>query len=228
MRGKKILYLVLVLSILISTLGFTSCNRKYDENEVISAAEALLKESEILNFVLFGKGIDCVYSNHQNGAYYESNSLHLRELGFSTIDELRVLIGKTFTEEYAENINSTVLSPIISDGINYSMTRYYQLYDDPVSKTDPICIMVYKDYNYLFRDSVEYKLDTIKVEGVKKQTLFLSVMATVTNDKGESQERKIEFELIEESEGWRINTPTYANYNSHIDEYDNLKDQEIK
>lgn len=228
MRGKKILYLVLVLSILISTLSITSCNRKYDENEVVTAATELLKESEMLNFVLFGKGIDCVYSNHQNGAYYESNSLHLRELGFSTIDELRVLIGKTFTEEYAENINSTVLSPIISDGVNYSMTRYYQLYDDPVSKTDPVCIMVYKDYDYLFRDSVEYKLDTVRVEGVKKQTLYLSVEATVTNGKGESQVRKIEFELIEESDGWRINSPTYANYNSHIDEYDNLKDQEIK
>ena len=53
-------------------------------------------------------------------------------------------------------------------------------------------------------------------------------MATVTNAEGKSQSTEIVFELIEEDNGWRINTGTFANYNAYRDRYDELKDQDIK
>ena len=91
-----------------------------------------------------------------------------------------------------------------------------------MNKTDPVCIMVHTQYNYLFTDTVEYDYSTVNVVGVKKKTLYVSVMAKVTNRDGESQQTEVVFELIEEGAGWRINTNTFVNYNAYRDKYDDL------
>lgn len=224
---KCILYFTLILATVVPVLNFTSCNRKYDEGEVIAAATDLLKKSEVLNVVLFGEGISPGGSN-QSGAYREADFLHLNKLGFTTISELEAMIRETFTAEYSDYVVSTVLSPIKVDGVMYSNTRYYQLYADEMTKTDPVCIMVHTEYEYIFTDTVVYDYSTIKVNGVKKKTLYISVMANVTNKNGDSQDVEVEFELIEQNNGWRINTGTFVNYNAYRDKYNDLKDQDIK
>ena len=224
---KCILYFTLILAMVVPVLSFTSCNRKYDEGEVIAAATDLLKKSEVLNVVLFGEGIAAGGTN-QSGAYREADFLHLNQLGFTTIAELENMIRETFSAEYSAYAISTVLSPIKVDGVMYSNSRYYQLYADEITKTDPVCIMVHTEYDYIFTDSVVYDYDSIKVKDVKKKTLYISVMATVTNRNGESQDTEVVFELIEENNGWRINSGTFVNYNAYRDKYDELKDQEIK
>ena len=233
MTGKRILkcilYFTLIVAMLVPVLNLTSCDRKYDEAEVRAAAEELLKESLTLNSVLYGPGIGTRDGGHQNGAYYEADFIHLVELGFTTVAELEDMIDETFSVEYARLIKSTVLSPISVDGVAYSSTRYYQYYADEIDKTDPVCIMVYRNYDYIFKDTVEYDYETIRVNDVKKQTLYISVDATVTDrESGKSQTRELVFELIEESSGWRINSPTYLNYNEYADRYDDMKDQNIK
>lgn len=226
---KRLLYFTLILAMLVPVLNLTSCDRKYDEAEVKAAATALLKESEMLNGVLFGQGIATVTGPNTNGAYHEADYLHLVSLGFTTIEELRARVNKTFTAEYAELIFSTILSPINVDGVAVANTRYYQKYADEMTKTDPVCIMVFRDYEYVFRDTVVYDYDSIRVTDVKKQTLYISVDLTVTDREDEqSQRRTLTFELIEEADGWRINSPTYMNYNAYADKYDDLKDQDIR
>lgn len=224
---KRILYFTLIIATLVPVLTFTSCDRKYDEAEVITAATDLLKKSEMLNLVLFGKGI-AASGQHQSGAYREADFLHLNSLGFTTVAGLEEKIREVFTTDYSEYAISTVLSPIRIDGAMVSNTRYYQLYADEINKVDPVCIMVHTEYDYIFTDTVVYDYSTVKVKDVKKKTLFISVMATVTNAEGKSQSTEIVFELIEEDNGWRINTGTFANYNAYRDRYDELKDQDIK
>ena len=231
---KCIVLFTLILAMLIPVLSFTSCkdkvkDRDYNEAEVLSAASTLLEKTEMLNVVIFGKGIGDNGSNGNTmGAYAEADFLHLQKLGFSTISELEIKIRETYTKSHADYIISTVLSPIMVDGVMVSNTRYYQKYEDEVNKTNPICIMVHREYEYIFTDSIEYDYSTLKVKDVEGNTLLISVMATVTNSDVDRQTTELVFELIEESNGWRINTNTFRNYNKYLDEYENLKDQPIK
>lgn len=225
---KRILYFTLIIATVVPVLNLTSCDRKYDEAEVISAATELLQKSEMLNVVLFGEGIATTSTGAQSGAYKEADFLHLNKLGFTTVKELEALVRGTFTVGYSDYAIKTVLSPITFGGVMYSNTRYYQLYADEINKIDPVCIMVHSEYDYIFKDTVIYDYSSIRVKDVKKKTLFISVNATVTNKNGESQDTEVVFELIEESDGWRINTSTFVNYNAYRDRYDDLKDQDIK
>ena len=231
---KCIALFTLLIVILVPVLSFTSCkdevkDRDYNEAEVLSAASSLLEKTEMLNVVIFGKGIGTSGSNGNTvGAYAEADFLHLQTLGFSTISELEIKIRETYTDSHADYIISTVLSPIMIDGVMVSNSRYYQRYEDEVNKTNPICIMVHREYEYVFTDSIVYDYSTLKVKDVEGNTLHISVMATVTNGDGDTQTTELVFELIEEVKGWRINTNTFRNYNAYLDEYENLKDQPIK
>ncbi|MBQ2794006.1 MAG: hypothetical protein IKL79_02185 [Clostridia bacterium] len=224
---KYILYFTLITATAVPVLTFTSCDRKYDEGEVITAATELLKKSETLNVILFGEGLATGGTN-QSGAYKEADFYQLNSLGFTTVVELEGKIREVFTVEYSDYAISTVLSPIQIDGAMVSNSRYYQLYADEVNKIDPVCIMVHTQYDYIFTDKVVYDYETVRVKDVKRKTLFISVMATVTNKEGQSQSTEVVFELIEESDGWRINTGTFVNYNAYRDRYEELKDQDLK
>ena len=64
---------ILLLAVTLTTLAFTtSCNRKYDEQEVVSEAKKLLKQAEMLNIVYFGAGISYVDSDENNGYYRQA------------------------------------------------------------------------------------------------------------------------------------------------------------
>ncbi len=204
----KLIALVIILSLLLSTV---SCNRKYDENEVLTAAEALLKQTEILNIVYYGDGIQYHDGEENNGYYRRANDAHLKELGFSTIDELITLTDNTFTKEYADTVYSTVLRAIKDETTVISPARYYQEYNDDGA---PLYIMVHSAYPTLMKDDISYDYASMKVSGVKKKRVFVKVSATVTNSEGQSQNTEITIALIEEDNGWRIDNPTYANYNS--------------
>lgn len=231
---KSIALFTLILAILVPVLSFTSCDkeipdREYDEAEVISAASALLEKTEMLNVVIFGKGIGTGGStSNQQGAYAEADFLHLQRLGFGTVSELEAKIREVYTVSHADYIVSTVLSPIMVDGVMVSNSRYYQKYEDEVNKINPICIMVHKEYEYVFTDSISYDYSTVRVKDVEGNTLMISVMATVSDSEGNSQTTELVFELIEESNGWRINTNTFRNYNEYLDKYEDLKDKPIK
>ena len=46
---KKIITAILIAAMLLSVFTMTSCNRKFDEAEVLEAAVKLLKTAEMLN-----------------------------------------------------------------------------------------------------------------------------------------------------------------------------------
>jgi hypothetical protein len=61
-------------------------------------------------------------------------------------------------------------------------------------------------------DKVEYKYDSVKVKDVEDEYLYLSVMAVITNEEGKSREEEIEFTMLEEINGWRLDSFTFAVY----------------
>lgn len=225
-RGRnKLVSILLVIVSVVSLLTLTSCekNRKYDEDEVIAATKVLLKEAEFLNFIYYGTGIQYYESEESNGNYHKASQSHLNELGFSTISELMVLTEKTFSDDYSSLLYSTILSALMDDTSVVSPTRYYQAYDEETK--EPTHIMVYSKFEPMFKDSIVYDYDSLKAERSKKEKVFVTVSATVTNSEGQSQVTTITITLVEESDGWKIDNPTYANYNALKDKYDELNNK---
>ena len=217
-RIVSFLALLLVASLLFS---LTSCNRSYDEEEVLTAAEELLRRGEILNAVYYGKGINYLSTGYSNGAYYEADPHHLRTLGFDTIEELQRMTEETFTSGYSLQIYSTVLSSISDEDGLYVMARYYQQ-NDVLDPDTPVCIMVYAGYEGIFDGNMVYDYSTLSVAGVKKDRVYVTVEADVRDDDGHAQTHTIRVTLIEEKNGWRIDSPTWANYNPNADRYNDL------
>ena len=223
---RRILCAIITVLTLIPLLTLTSCNRRYDESEVIEATKKLLKDAEMLNKVYYGSGIKYYDDNEEKGYYRKADSSHLDELGFSTIEELKALTEQTFSNEYSNLLYSTILSPIMTDTAVAKAARYYQAYDEKTKL--PSHIMVYSKFTPMMKDQIEYDFDSITVNGAKKEKVYVSVDAIVTSVDGKSQRVTLTVMLVEGEDGWRIDNPTYANYNESKDRYDELKDQEIR
>ena len=204
---KKLLSLIIIISIL--TL-LVSCNRKYDEEVVRVEAERLIRASENLNEIFWGRGIDYIEgTNTADGYYREASYSALKKFGFTTIKELEELTRATFSESYADSVLATTTSSIIDeDGIQF-LARYYQKYTDE-TYTEPECIMVYTQVKPLLLDEVEYFYDSLRVTHSKKKTVFVEIDCKVVREDGKTQTKTLEIGLVEEENGWRISTPTYS------------------
>ena len=61
--------------------------------------------------------------------------------------------------------------------------------------------------------SEEEILEAVEFAHNLGKKVYVTVKATVTLDGYEPQTREIRIALVEESEGWRIDSPTYLSYN---------------
>lgn len=223
---RKLVSLILAVIILTSLFSFSSCNRNYDEDEVIAVTKTLLKNAEVLNEIYYGNGIRYYEAEIKDAGYYKrADAEHLSSLGFSNIEELKALTEKTFSYKYSQNIYSTILYGFKEEGMIVSPARYYQYTDAESGET---FIMVYTKYEPSFKDSLVYDYDSIEIEKSKKEYVYVTVDATVTNSNGESQTVTLSVTLLEEESGWRICNPTYANYNASKDRYNELQNNNKK
>lgn len=222
----RIISLLLIAVTIVSLFTLSSCNRKYDEEEIIEVSKTLLKDAEMLNIVYYGSGIEYFDDEDEKGYYRKANVNHLEELGFSTIDELKKLTDKTFSVGYSSELYSTILSSLATDISIVSPARYYQAYDEETGA--PTHIMVYSNFTPMLKDSIVYDYDSLRVEGSKKEKVYVKIDATVTKADGKSQNTTVTVALVEEDDGWRIDNPTYANYNEYKDRYDELNNKDLK
>lgn len=200
-----LLFTIIVLTV-ISVLSFSSCDREYDEQAVLTETERLLKQAEVLNEVYWGGGIDYMSGGFSDGIYKQASDTHLRALGFSTVAELRALTESTYSASYVNTIYTTKL-----DDAPVGFVLYIQKWEDEINKKDPVCIMV-NSQMVRQSDTVEYDYSSLKVNGADGDIVNVSVEATVTNSDGNSQRVTLNIQLIEELGGWRINNPTHAMY----------------
>lgn len=203
---KRIFSTLLIFALLLTSLS--SCNRSYDEEEVIAAAKELLKSAEMLNYVYYGEGISYYDTDEAVGIYKEAQSAHLDELGFHSIDELKELTEKTFSKEYSEIMYSSVLDTLRYGENIVGYKRYY----DGTNENGEKIFMVNTAYEPLFKSIIVYNYDSIEVDRVKKEKIFLIVNAVVSDKEGHERSVDITITLIEEESGWRIDNPVWANY----------------
>ncbi len=198
---KRLVILVLAAALLL--VGCGTDNREYDEDEVKIAAARLIKQSQELNDIFWGTGIAYIEDGgYKNGYYYPADPVALRDLGYETVEDILVETAKVFSAAYTESIAASVFSAKVGDYSMMGYTRYYQEID---------VIMVYTIYEPLLKDEVEYMYDQITVLGSEAEKVIVEIPIKVT--RGElSQTRNITVDLVEEENGWRIDSPTYASY----------------
>lgn len=212
--SRRIIALLIALATLFTlSLSLTSCkkNREYDETEVVEAAKELLPKAALLYSVYYGNGIRYIPSGFTDGDYCQADDLHLYELGFTTVEELKAKSYEVFSLSYCENIFATYLETAMSeDGTKvvhparFTMngTNEYML----VNKN-------YERYAYvIYEDRMGYDLGSVKALGSTKDYVNMSVVATVSNEEGATRSCELKFNLYEEQSGWRIAGPCFANY----------------
>lgn len=186
-------------------------NREYDKAEVEAAAQLLVEDSKLLNEIYWGKGIP--YDDNKNlasGSYYPANEAYLASIGVSTIDDLKKLTEKTYSDTVCTWIYSTILSSVHSDTTVAGLSRYEQVYGGK-NNDEPEYIRVYTEADYWLIDTVEYNpsVEALYSEG---EIVYVQLLATVTNPEGKVMNTNLKIGLVEEEDGWRLNTPTYARY----------------
>ncbi len=223
-KTLKIIALMLVISLL--PLSFVSCNRSYDEAEVISAAGKLISASETLNEIYYGEGIGWLdNSEKNNGIYCEADPTELNRYGFKTIAELKELTKEVFSVAHAERMFEGSFSGVFMQDGSSTKARYYQKFidsSDPIERTKPDCIMVCSEVEGLIKGEAIYDLSTLAVSHVKGQVVYVTLDVSVSYE-GKTQKQTLEVGLFEEEAGWRLDSPTYAGYNEFIDIYDQLQ-----
>ena len=207
---KTLLLLVLVTLILSCSLSSCERNRSYDEEEVKTAAEELLRKVGALNTIYFGGGINYLSERAGEGSYCEADPIHLSALGFNSITELELLTLEVFSDGCADNIFRTKLEPITVDGQIVELARYYQAYD--IVTGDETVIMVNKNMKKVFDDRMVFDYSTLTVIGSEGERVILEIDVTVKNDDGLTKTQKEKVILIEENDGWRIDNFVIANY----------------
>lgn len=206
MKSKIIFTFVLVLT-LIFTISLTSCgDRDYDEAEVIEASRELLLKSIEVNKVFYGEGLIIDEdTNFSNGSYYPAYEPQLENMSFSDIEGLKKLTESVYTKELSELIFSTKLSSVEDESYVISLARYYQRDDEFIR-----CIMVYKDAEVLYTNEVDYDYDSIKVIGADGEYIKISVDTVLTDKEGSSEKVNIELILLEEENGFRLDTLSFT------------------
>jgi len=208
---RKCSLLLLIAVIVFSALCFTGCDRSYNENEVLSSARELLERSKTLNEIYYGEGIAYIEDeSKREGSYYQADAYSLSKYGISTLEDIKNLTRSVFTTEYSNILISTKLSSVIDDTSIASFARYYQK-KSSLDGSDE-CIMVYKDAAVFLKDTVTYDYESMTVSDVDGEIIYVTLNVTVTNPENQTQSSTLTVGLIEEEDGFRIDTPTYKSY----------------
>ena len=216
MKLRGLITVVLLIILSLSVLVSCENDRDYDEAEVILAARELIKKSETLNYIYYGKGF--LFTDEGSGIYKKIDSAQSLKYGIDTIDELKAMTYEVFSSERAALIIATVLSPIQDeDGKILHYARYYQHTDESESY-----IMVNGIYEYSMTNGIEYNYDGVRVYDVEGEVIVVSVPVTLTRADGKIKETELKIKLIEEENGFRICSASHAVYDEHSDVLDDL------
>lgn len=220
----KIKAFLLTLVVIFSAFSLNSCkekvkDREYNESEVLEAARTLIKKSETLNEIYYGHGIeyDIGDTSNANGYYYPADLMSLDKYGVTNVEDIKRLTRECFTTGQSDYMINTVLSSIRdSSGDVIYFARYYQEYET-LNENVEKCVMVYSKYEVLLVDTVEYLYDTLRVVDVEGEIIKVQLEVKATSPQGSIQTKKVVVNLLEEDNGFRIDSPTYVR-NTEIQE----------
>lgn len=215
-RSFIALFLISVLLCLLVSCSEEEYNREYNSQEVENAADILIEKSLILNEILYGKGIGYI-EDDTDLIYKVADNNSLNKLGITNLSDIEKELRSVFSKSYVDNIySSDIFKPIVEDDITKRYSRYFE--DEKDGKNT---IYVNKTYDFVLKNDYEY-VDKVKADRSEGDYVIVKATVRATRDGGISKDFQIEIKLIEESEGWRLASPTYMVYNEYTDIYEDM------
>ena len=199
-----------ILCISLTLAFFVGCDRSYDEAEVKAAAEQLLEKSLLVNEIFYGEGLE--YDENSivsSGSYSPATASALSELGISSTDGLRNLAKEVYTDGLCDIIFRTKLSSL-KDGDGgdiVSLTRYF---DKNVKGTNYLMVYTLDEANY--DNEIEYLYETLTVTGADGEYIMIEVDVLLTSGIGLTRSDRVEFILLEENDGFRLDTLSFVKF----------------
>ena len=198
---KKLIAFFLLVMLLLS---ISACSEKgYGREEIVKAAEPLLKESQILNEIYFGDGIPVKENGHKVGVYQEADISSFAQYGLTDIPSIRAKTAEVFSVSMCAWLEGKAFNSL-STGISVEGARYYEDAEDR--------IMVRTTAEVYLDGTVTYDLSTLKIVSQRKNIVYTELTATVTTPSGKQRSDTIKLDLIKEQDGWRLHSPTYFVY----------------
>ncbi len=222
---KKIILIILALS-LIAFLVWVIVrgggddneeieNREYDEVEVISVAKDLIERSVVISEIYFGDGIPFISDGENKSNYRPADTKYLETLGVKYIDDLKNLTRGVFSESESEFLFSRFFDRVDSDEY-LGVVHYIPSYEGEGNDKKETGILVYKDRekNVLVRadESMVHDYNTIRVIGSEGERVKITIQSTVVCDDGKRCTLTNELYLVEEKDGWRLDSQTKCAY----------------
>ncbi len=205
----KRIALFLVLVILLST-ALISCDRDYDEAVVKAAAAELLENSILVNEIFYGAGAPIDQNKlHLSNGYYKAVDLdYLSPIGAYNIEGLKTAAKAVYTEKMCDIIFSNCLESLRDSDGN---VRYYARYNEMTVNKEKH-LFVYTAATPLYENDVEYLYDTMRVVGADGEYILINIDVRVLTFDGLSRIQNCEFILLEESNGFRLDTLSFVKY----------------
>ena len=133
----------------------------------------------------------------------------MSEACISSINGLKAATEEVYTEELCAIIYKTKLTSVYdNDGNIVSYARYWEKTDENKQKI----LMVYKAADARYENEVEYLYDTLKVVGSEGEYIKITVDVKLTTFAGLSRVESAEFILLEEANGFRLDTLSFVKY----------------
>lgn len=208
---KKLLCLLLALVLAFGALTSCKYEPSAEEKEMLTETfKGLLEQSKEINDLLFGEGILPKENGIKLGAYTEADPASLDFFGVSDIASVKVRAREVYSLPIASWIESTLLSSSkdAETGTVLTYARYYTGRTDPANKEEKELFFVYTDYKATV-GKVSYS-DVSLIECTKTGAKF-SLTVTVTHE-GEQRCFSDTLTMVKESDGWRLDAPSYATY----------------
>lgn len=206
---KRLTALALSAVLLVFSVLLTSCSVDYTEDEIKSAAIELIEASYEVNEIYFGKGLSVSEKDSEAAKDFAADLdvdvaavsyLPVTEdCPYSTIEQLKELAAKVYTADYCEYLWKMAFEGVsVEDGSSAVYARYITDYSGRLT--------VRSDLDETGADLRRtYDTENITVEKMKKDEAWVTLTSLVDG----KEDISITFVLKRETNGWRLDQPTY-------------------
>ena len=181
---------------------FSSCGRKYDDDEIIAAAAELIEASYEINTIFFGEGLPTV-----DGA--EDDIMKYREIAedspYHTKDEIKNAALEVYTSGYCEILFEKAFSGISVEMGDGSEVEEAAIVDARYVDYDGRMVMLPPKEGDVMLLNRTYDTSSIKVVMKKSSRADISVASFVDGEPAGD----VVLTVIMTENGWRLEDPTY-------------------
>lgn len=209
---KKITEILLLLA---SLLVFASCGGdrtvEIDEHAFLAEAKLLLSEADALNAVLFEpSGIPVNDEGFTSGKYKEVYLYQNDGFDKISIAAIKEKTARVYTTDMIATVNMLVWNPQIANGEPIRYARYIEYWSGDEDHPQNGTLMAYTGITEYWSDAISIDTDSVTlvsaVEEAKTGKTVVTVTAdvTVTNEKGDTQTRNLDFRFVLTDDGYRL------------------------